>query len=144
VGAKKNKSAVHSTDADSTAAVDEFMAGLDHPFKNEIEAIRRLILGVDPSIAEGIKWNAPSFRRGEYFATTNLRAKNGIGVILHLGAKVRELPGTFSIADPTHLLKWLGKDRAVVEFSNVKDIADKKTAFENVIREWIRHIGPGY
>ena len=113
------------------------MATLDHLCKNEIESIRKLILGVHPSIAEGIKWNAPSFRTAEYFATTNLRAKSGIGIVLHLGAKVREIPTGFSIADPTNLLKWLGNDRATVEISNLQDIADNKTAFESVIRQWI-------
>ena len=68
------------------------MATLEHPFKPEIEAIRRLMLGVDPGVREGIKWNSPSFRTTEYFATTNLRSKAGIGVILHLGARVRQLP----------------------------------------------------
>lgn len=141
MASKKNKPAAHTAPADSTQAVDDFMAKLDHPLKREIESIRNLILGVDPSIAEGIKWNAPSFRTTEYFATTNLRAKNGIGLILHLGAKVRDLPADFSIPDPKNLLKWLGEDRAAVEFSNLKDIADKKAAFESIIGHWIRHIG---
>lgn len=139
---KKNKIAVRNTPADSTKAVDEFMATLNHPCKNEIESIRTIMLGVDSSIKEGIKWNAPSFRTAEYFATTNLRAKRGIGVILHLGAKVRELPSGFSIADPTHLLKWLGKDRATVEFFDLQNISDNKTAFESIVHQWIRYVGP--
>jgi len=117
--AATKKFSKHQSPADSTAAVDKFMAELVHPFKNEVEAIRTLMLGVDPSIAEGIKWNAPSFRTTEYFATTNLRAKNVIGVILHLGAKAREMPdGGMKINDPKNLLKWLAKDRAAVEFAS--------------------------
>jgi len=57
--------------------VEAFLASLDHPFKPEILALRQVILGADPSIAEGIKWNAPSFRTSEYFATMHLRAKDG-------------------------------------------------------------------
>lgn len=83
------KPGVHTTPSDSTRAVDDFMRKLDHPFKREIQAIREIIRNVHPSIAEGGKWNAPSFRTTEYFATINLRAKNGVGVILHFGAKVR-------------------------------------------------------
>lgn len=49
----------HSTPADSTAAVDAFMAALVHPHKAEIEALRKLMLSVDPSVREGVKWNAP-------------------------------------------------------------------------------------
>lgn len=142
MASRKTELVVHNARADSTKAVDEFMAKLDHPFKDDVESIRRLILGVHPSIAEGIKWNAPSFRTTEYFATTNLRVKGGIGIILHMGAKVRKLPADFSIADPMNLLKWLGKDRATVEFTDSKDFAAKKAGFENIIRQWIRYLEP--
>lgn len=134
----------HSTPADSTAAVDAFMAALVHPHKAEIEALRKLMLSVDPSVREGVKWNAPSFRTTEYFATTNLRAKTGIGVILHLGAKVRQLPpGGVAIEDPTRLLKWLGNDRAIVEFADAQEFNSSKAAFQAVLRQWVGFIQDG-
>ena len=137
----KPKSPLHATPSDTTKAVDDFMAVLDHPCKGEIEALRKLVLGVDPAIAEGIKWNAPSFRTTEYFATTNLRAKAGIGVILHLGARSRDLPpGGIAIADPEGLLRWLGKDRAMVEFANLKELKARGAAFRAVLRQWITHV----
>ncbi len=49
--------------------VDAFMQKLDHLLKAEIEAARAIILGANPEISEGIKWNSPSFRVKEYFAT---------------------------------------------------------------------------
>jgi len=131
------KIAAHATAADTTQAVDAFMQGLDHPSKNEIETIRRIILAADPAIAEGIKWNVPSFRTGEYFATLNLRAKVGIGVILHLGAKVRETATTgVSIHDPDQLLTWLAKDRASVLFANMDEIVARQAAFVALLRQW--------
>ena len=137
----KPKPPLHATPADTTRAVDDFMASLDHPCKGEIEALRRLVLGVDPAIAEGIKWNAPSFRSTEYFATTNLRAKAGIGVILHLGARSRDLPpGGIAIADPEGMLRWLGKDRAMVEFANLKELKARGAAFRALLRQWIAHV----
>lgn len=129
------------TAADTAAAVDEFMATLEHPSKAEVQALRRAISAVDPSIAEGIKWNAPSWRTSEYFATTHLRSKTGLGLILHLGAKARELPdGGLKIADPTGLLKWLGKDRAQVEFSSASDLNAKLPALQAVLRQWLHYI----
>ncbi|WP_217647864.1 DUF1801 domain-containing protein [Dokdonella immobilis] len=131
----------HSTPADSSAAVDAFMAELVHPHKSEIQALRRLMLEVDPSVQEGIKWNAPSFRTSEYFATTHLRAKSGLSVVLHLGAKVRQLPsGGVAIEDPTKLLKWLGKDRAMVEFASAEKFNDARAAFQAVLRQWVQYI----
>jgi len=137
----KSKPKAHETRTDSTDAVDEFMKTLEHPFKSEIEMLRRAILAVDPAVAEGIKWNSPSFRTGEYFATTNLRARAGIGLILHLGAKVRGLPGGgIKIADPAGLLKWLGKDRAMVEFATRNELRQKTGALQAVLRQWIEYV----
>jgi hypothetical protein len=117
------------------------MSALVHPFKAEVQAIRVSILGAAPDIAEGIKWKAPSFRIHEYFATMNLREKEGVGVILHLGAKVRDVgPGGLSIEDPAGLLKWLAPDRAGVRFTSQSDFQSKRAAFENLIRAWIRHV----
>lgn len=138
--AKTNRPA-HSTPADTTQAVDAFMAQLEHPFKANIETIRTIMRSVDPSVSEGIKWNAPSFRTAEYFATLNLRAKAGVGIILHLGAKVRDLPaGGLAIADPGKLLTWLGKDRASVTFNGSDDLDAKKAALQALLREWIEYV----
>ena len=125
--------------ADSSAAVDLFMASLEHPCKGEIQALREIICGAHGTIAEGVKWNAPSFRTTEYFATTHLRAKVGIAVILHLGAKMRDDP-TFLVDDPDGLLQWLGKDRAMVRFAGMNELRASQAAFERIVRQWIRHV----
>ena len=139
--AAKSTPAAHHSPADSTEAVDKFMANLVHPFKDDIEIIRTLILGVDPAIAEGIKWNAPSFRTREYFATTNLRAKGGIGLILHLGAKARALPaGGVTIKDPHKQLTWLAKDRAMVAFGSREELNARKAGLQAILRQWIRYV----
>jgi hypothetical protein len=139
--AMKPVPAKHDTPADSTGAVTSFMQTLDHPYKDVIELIRKTILSVDPSIREGIKWNSPSFRTDEYFATANLRSKESIGIILHLGAKVRETVNTgIIINDPESLLKWQAKDRAIVSFSSTKDFNAKKNAFKVIIHQWLTFI----
>jgi hypothetical protein len=125
-------------------AVVAFLRELDHPKKNDIEAVRRIILGVSPKIREGIKWNSPSFRTtdSDYFATLNLRGKGGderVWLVLHTGAKVKKTKA-MKIADPTGLLRWLGKDRCLVVFVDSKDIQAKKLALQSVIREWIRQL----
>lgn len=128
----------HTKPSDTAAAVDAFMARLDHPHRTAIERLRTLIPAVDPSIAEGIKWNAPSWRTGEYFATTHLRAKQGFAVILHLGAKMRDMPASgVAIDDPQQLLTWLGKDRAWIGFADAADLAAKAHALQAILRQWI-------
>jgi len=62
-------------------------------------------------------------------------------VILHLGARSRDLaPGGLAIADPEGMLRWLGKDRAMVEFANLKELKARGAAFRAVLRQWITHV----
>lgn len=121
--------------------VDAFLASLDHPRKPVIGAVRRAILDADPRIGEGIKWNAPSFRTTEFFATVHLRAKDGVQLILHFGAKKRAaLPARGDIADPDALLDWLADDRATVRFRDLADVQARRDAFQAVVRQWIVHV----
>ena len=125
----------------SPESIEAFLTALDHPCQPEILELRQIILGTDPSITEGIKWNVPSFCTSEYFATFNLRTKEGIGIILHLGAKVRDTATTgIAVADPETLLEWLSKDRAFIKFSDLKDVDKKRLAFAEIIRQWIKHL----
>lgn len=128
--------------ADPAVEVDRFLATSDHPAVPLIGALRRIVLDADPSIGEGIKWNAPSFRTNEYFATTHLREKHGIGLILHFGAKKTAIATTgVEIADPAGLLQWLAKDRAIVRFADEAALAAQRAALQGVLREWIRYVG---
>ena len=127
--------------AGSDENVETFLAALDHPSRQEILALRRIILDADPAIAEGIKWKVPSFHTSDYFATMNLRVKTGIGVILHFGAKKSDISITgVEISDPESLLEWLAKDRAMVTFHDLNDIEARRSAFTNLVREWIKHV----
>jgi hypothetical protein len=123
------------------ADVESFMQALDHPMKAGLQALRDIILAADPSIAEGIKWNAPSFRTTEYFATTNLRARDCAQLILHFGARVNTISSTgVTIDDPEKLLTWLGKDRATIRFSDMNSVHRQRDAFTAILRRWIVHV----
>lgn len=127
--------------APATEDVNTFLATLDHPHKQEILAVREIILSAHPSITDGVKWNAPSFRTTEWFATFHLRAKDGVQVILHFGAKVKDKSGArAAIADSDGLLEWLGPDRASVRFRDAAAVAAQGEAFAGVIRQWIAHV----
>ncbi len=123
--------------------VDAFVAALDHPHTAEILALRRIILGADAAIGEGIKWNAPSYRTSDWFATTHLRAKEGVHIIMHFGAKKRaDFAPRAAIDDPESILEWLAEDRAVAKFRDLADIQAKQSAYAALIRQWIGHVQP--
>jgi hypothetical protein len=114
---------------------------MKHPVEPEIRAIRSIILGADPGIAEGIKWNAPSFHTSEHFATFHLRGKSGVQVVMHCGTKPRSgITMRDSIADPEALLEWRDANRATVTFADVKDIKRKERDFADIIRRWITNV----
>lgn len=141
VPAKVTRKKTAKRSAPAPEDVETFLSSLEHPFKQEILALRQAILGADPRIAEGVKWNAPSFHTSEYFATFHLRAKDGVQLILHLGAKKRDTAiSGIEVADPNGSLKWLAKDRASVKFRDLKDVEARRAAFVALIREWIKHV----
>ena len=117
--------------------VDAFLASLDHPRKGEIEAVRRLILGADERIREGIKWNAPSFFIADHFATFKLRPGDTVQVVFHTGAKVRPDAKAVEIDDPAALLRWADRDRAVATLRDAADVDARGPALVDIVREWI-------
>jgi len=132
--AKSRKPPPDASDANEVA---NFIRKLKHPLKAELEAVRSIILGAHPDIREGIKWNSPSFRTTEFFATINIR-NDAVLVILHKGAKVKDNSTTgLAISDSAGLLKWLAKERAMVRFGDMEAIESNRAAFENIVREWI-------
>ncbi len=121
-----------------SAAVDAFMAKLKHPLKADLAAVRAVMCGASPTITEEVKWNAPGFRTTESFATVNLRSTDRLQFIFHLGAKVRKDLAAFEIADPAGLMKWLGKDRALVTLND--GLAANRAALVQIVRAWIQHV----
>jgi len=112
-----------------TEKVNEFMEKLDHPFKAEVQALRKIIKNVNKNITEDIKWNAPSFSYKGYMATFNLWAKQHVHLIFHNGAILNDKSGLLEGDYPT---------RRMVYFSNMKDVKAKKAALEKLIKQWIK------
>ena len=126
------------------ATVDAFFADLTHPLKSALSAVRAAILGADASIAEGVKWNAPSFYVGaqQYFATANIHARGKTGetvlIVLHRGAKAKR--GRVVLEDPKGLVEWLSPDRGAIRFTSLADVRGKTPALQAVLRQWIAQV----
>lgn len=132
---------VVSTASEGAGEVRAYLKALKHPLKKEIEAVRLIILGVSPAIGEGIKWNAPSLRAEKrWFATFNVRSQQSVQLIFHLGAKTRPDLKSFNVADPRGLMRWLGRDRALVTLGAGRDIPTNRKALEAIVRAWIKHL----
>lgn len=120
-------------------AVIDLLAALDHPLKKEIVAARKIVLGADASIREGVKWNAPSFRTTDYFATMHLRTTDQLQMVFHRGAKVKTAKA-MDIPDPNGLMKWLATDRCLVSLGKGKEFTANRAALETIVRAWIKQV----
>lgn len=125
----------------SSVSVEAFLADLEHPQKPAILALRRLLLDAAPGITEHVKWNAPSFRTTEDFATFHLRARDGVQLVLHLGAKPRpDSPVRGAIHDPAGLLTWKSADRAIVSFADHADVTARADALQALVTQWVAFV----
>jgi len=112
---------------------------LKHPLSKEIESLRGIILAISPTVREEVKWNSPSYRTTEFFATINTSDKKQLRLILHQGAKGRGLhTKPIVAADYSALIRWLGPDRCMVTANSAKDLKNKAKLLRFLLREWIR------
>ncbi len=112
------------------SAVDKFMKKLKHPFKTEVDMMRKIIKGVNKDITEEIKWNAPSFSyKGEYLVTFNLWEKEHVHLVFHnpMISKVN-----------SKLLEGDYEHRRMAHFAHMKDIKAKKPALEKALKDLIK------
>lgn len=118
-------------------SAEALIAALEHPHKAAIDRVIALTRSADPRIELRWKWNAPSFALSDDFATFHLRAKQGVSLIMHFGAKKRATPAPASIADPKGLLTWLANDRAQITFADLAAVEAEKKSLVALIRAWI-------
>lgn len=122
-----------------TQEVNQFLAELEHPFKPEIEQLRKIILGANKELYENIKWNAPNFGlKGEDRITMRIHPPKQIQLIFHRGAKVQNLPPKNLITDDKGLLAWKTTDRAVATFANLKEIKSAAGDITDLVTKWLK------
>lgn len=112
---------------------------MPHPMQELVDALRALILQSSGNIREEVKWNSPSFRIREHFATLQLRKPDVVQLIFHTGAKPRPEILPLSIEDPQGLMKWLGPDRGQVSLRNLEDLRQNEQALTALVREWAKY-----
>jgi hypothetical protein len=126
-------------DRNATEQVNAYMAGLEHPLKDEMEAVRAVIMQANPAIGEHVKWNAPSFfvvgglDKGG-MATFNPRAREYVHLIFHNAAV---------LSDDSGILEGNYKDRRMVYFRDIAEVAAKQAALERVVNHWVDYINQG-
>ncbi|MEI2396553.1 DUF1801 domain-containing protein [Paenibacillus sp. FSL H8-0259] len=117
-----------------------FLKELEHPLKDEIEEVRKIILSAADDITEQIKWNAPSFcYNRQDRVTMNLQGKGCFRLIFHTGVKVKEAAATEPLfTDTSGLLEWITGDRAVVKITDNTDLELKRAKLAALVARWMK------
>ncbi len=126
--------------AGKSAKVEAFLDALDHPHAAGIRHLRERILALDPRIGEEVKWNAPSFRLDDHFATFKLHPPTAIRLVLHAGAKARKPPRPFTLRDPEGLVTWAAPDRCLVTVAGSEAAVAKAGAIADLLGQWMRQL----
>lgn len=123
--------------------VTQFLEDLNHPLRDEIEALRLIILKGDDRLIENIKWNGPNYAIGaDDRITMKIQPPKKIQVIFHRGAKVREQAKARLINDANGLLLWKENDRAIATFNTVESIKASEHDLTVIIQDWLRESIP--
>lgn len=118
--------------------VTAFLDEMNHPLREVIETLRRIILSTDLRLTEGIKWNGPNYSlNGEDRITLKINPPTKIQVIFHCGAKVKEQPAERLLKDDYSLLDWKSNDRAVLTLRNMRELEHNEAVIVDIVTKWL-------
>ena len=123
--------------------VTQHIQKLEPGLAKTVEAIRKIILSVDPEIGDRIKWNNPSFYyTGDMKPFDPKEYKREIIVFnLHKGRIMLVFPSGAKVNDKSGLLEGDYKDgRRTCVFADLDDVKTKEKALRQVIRTWLTMI----
>lgn len=115
-----------------------FMDRLDHPHKSAIDELRSAIKAADARIVEEIKWNAPSFKIDDHFATFKLHPPKNIQLVLHRGAKPKPVERPFTLDDRHGIVQWKAPDRCVLVIESSEQALSLKDEIAGLVQQWIK------
>lgn len=117
-------------------SVEAYLAALDHPQKATVERLRRAILAIDPRITEEVKWNAPSFKLDDHFATFKLHPPTQVQLVLHTGAKAEKPPRQLDL-DASKLIKRAAPDRCILTLKPSETTGETEAEVVRLVRQWV-------
>jgi hypothetical protein len=122
--------------------VDAWIKALKHPLRDVVTDLRTLILSVDKSIGEEIKWNHPTFFYGgpmkpsdpklykRYMIVFNIYKKDCVRLVFPSGA---------GIEDKSSLLEGDYADgRRLALFHSREEVSEKAPAMKRAIKKWLK------
>lgn len=99
-------------------------------------ALRKLVAGSHPDVAEHVKWKGPSFLiDGDDRISLGVARGGAVRAVLHRGVKAKPTEG-FVFEDEWGLVKWAAVDRGVVAFADTTEVEANAEPFKALCRRW--------
>lgn len=111
------------------ASVDKWFTELEHPLKQEMQAVREIVLSADDRMTETVKWGGPTFMYKGNMATINPRAKRFVNLFFQTGSVIKDRHG---------VLEGDAAQVRTIKFADMDDTKAKKSALEAVVKGWIK------
>jgi hypothetical protein len=105
--------------------VEAWFRDLDHPLKDVMLRVRKIILATDKRVTEAIKWKSPTFMFEGNLASIDPRSKKHVSLMFHKGAS---LPGKHP-----HLEGGAGTVR-YMRVADAKDLTARRRDLEAAVR----------
>ncbi len=116
---------------DTSAEVDAWFAGYEHPAKDAMQRVREIILS-DARIEETIKWKSPTFMYKGNMASFNPRTKAHVSLMFHTGASI---PGDHP------RLEGGGDTARYMKFADLADVEAAADELRAVVASWCESRG---
>ncbi len=118
--------------------VSELLSNLNHPFNNEIQTIRRIILTAAPALKENIKWRGPNYTLNNIdIITLKVFPTNNIVIVFHGGAKKENLTQPRIAYTSSNLLVFKDNSRAIITLNNKQPLSQHKEEIITIIGLWV-------
>jgi hypothetical protein len=130
-------------DINDPKAVDAHVALIEPGLAGLVNAIRAIVLNIDPIIGEQIKWNSPSFFYTGRMKPFDPKTYQRDMAVMHLnkGNVMLIFPTGIYIPNPFGLLEGNYTDgRRMVIINDLDELNQKKRALEQVIQDWLEMI----
>jgi hypothetical protein len=121
--------------------VDEFLQDQSAEKLDQINLVRKPIMGTEPTLIENLKWNAPNYRfHDEDRVTFNLMNREGnVKLILHMGTfKKEDKKGKPVLSEDFGIVEWNSDVRGTISFNNITEIESKTDSLIAIIKGWLK------
>ena len=124
-----------------TQTVEQLLSLLDHPDSGLINEVRALVMQTEPTLVEGVKWNAPSYAlNGNDIITFNFRNYGAVSLIFHTGPKGKDTKtGNRLFEDSSGLVEWVADKRFVVKVGDGRFLQTHAAAINKLVQTWVTY-----